>query len=125
MVERVDQEFINEVVAAETRRNAEHRAALAQRRQALRAEAQRLVPELLSCDPGLTQIRLIGSVLPNRELRLDSDLDIAVDGATRFSQLLRIAEASDWPVDLIEWETLHPAIQDVVARDAEVLYASR
>ncbi|TVR93224.1 MAG: hypothetical protein EA428_02600 [Spirochaetaceae bacterium] len=125
MVEGVDQEFINAIVAAEIRRNAEHQAALAQRRQALRAEAQCLVPELLSCDPGLTRIRLIGSVLPNRALHLDSDLDIAVEGATRFSQLLRIVEASGWPVDLIEWETLHPAIQDVIARDAEVLYASR
>lgn len=88
------------------------------------AEAQRLSPLLLGCDPGITRIRLIGSVLPNRQLRSDSDLDIVVEGATQFSQLLRIADESEWPVDLIEWETLHPAIQAVVARDAEVLYAS-
>lgn len=124
MVQGVDPEFISAIVASERRRNAAFQENLEQRRQALLAEAQRLSPLLLGCDPGITRIRLIGSVLPNRQLRSDSDLDIVVEGATQFSQLLRIADESEWPVDLIEWETLHPAIQAVVARDAEVLYAS-
>lgn len=119
-----DLDFIQAIVAAETRRNAAHRRRLAERREALRAEAQRLVPLLVACDPGITRIRLSGSVLPGRRLRMDSDLDLFVEGASRFSDCLRIVEESDLPVDLLEWESFAQPIRGVIARDAEVLYGS-
>ncbi len=124
MVSGHDPEFISAIAAAENRRIAAHRQFLAQRREALRAEALRLVPLLIECDPGIERIRLFGSVLPRRRFRSDSDLDLAVEGATRFSDLRRIADVSDWVVDLIEWETLSESIQKIVARDAEVIFDS-
>lgn len=124
MVGTPDSGFIDAIAAAENRRNAAHRRYLARRREALRSEAQRLVPLLLACDPGITRIRLIGSVLPRRRIRPDSDLDLVVEGSTRFSECLRVVEESEWPVDLLEWETLSEPFRGVVDRDAEVLYGS-
>ena len=124
MLGRPDSGFIEAIAAAENRRNAAHRRSLERRRDALRSEALRLVPLLLKCDPGITRILLFGSVLPRRRLRADSDLDLAVEGCTRFSECLRLVEQSDWPVDLVEWETLSEPFRNVVARDAEVLYGS-
>ena len=119
-----DSEFIDTIVAAEKRRISENRQRIERRREDLRSEAGRLASLMVECDPGIKRIRLFGSVLPRRTLRSDSDLDIAVEGATRFSDLRRTVEESDWPVDLIEWETMPESIRNVVARDAEVLYES-
>ncbi|TVR66001.1 MAG: hypothetical protein EA427_17050 [Spirochaetaceae bacterium] len=124
MAQGADPAFISAIVAAERRRNSAHARNLAERRKALQAEARRLVPLLLACDPAITRIRLFGSVLPRRSLRLDSDLDLAVEGATRFLDLLRTVEESDYPVDLVEWETLSEPIRNVITRDAEVLYGA-
>ena len=124
MAGRPDPGFIEAIAAAENRRNAAHWRNLARRQEALRNEARRLVPLLLACDPGITRIRLIGSALPRRRIRPDSDLDLVVEGSTRFSESLRVVEESEWPVDLVEWETLSDPFRGVVDRDAEVLYGS-
>lgn len=124
MAGKPDSGFIEAIAAAENRRNAVHRRDLARRREALRSEARRLVPLLLECDPAITRIRIFGSVLPGRRLRPDSDLDLVVEGATRFSECLRVVEESEWPVDVVEWETLSEPFRRVVDRDAEVLYGS-
>ena len=124
MLGRPDSGFIDAIVAAENRRNAAHRRMLSRRRDALRTEARRLVPLLLACDPGITRIRLFGSVLPGRRIRTESDLDLVIEGSTRFSECLRVVEESEWPVDLIAWEDLSELVRNVVDRDAEVLYGS-
>ena len=120
----VEPEFIRAIVAAENGRNLAQKRELEERRRELGAEARRLVPLLLAADPAIVSISLFGSVLPNRPLRRDSDVDLLVQGATRFADLLRVAEASEYPVDLVEWETLSSSLQGVIEKDAAVLYGA-
>lgn len=94
-----------DIEAAARRINEENRKEderAAARRMAAQIEAWRLAAEFRAADATIRQVWCFGSTFDmSRPYRVDSDIDIAVEGGD-ILKLVLIAEASNFPVDLID-----------------------
>ena len=109
------------IIDRQNRENARvnERIALAQR-QAYAAAAE-LASRMGSEDPTLRRVILFGSTLPGRRYRLDSDIDLAVEGGDR-PRLERLASELHQSVDVIALDELRPAVFERVLEEGVVLY---
>lgn len=112
------------IIDRQNRENARvnERIALAQR-QAYTAAAE-LASRMGSEDPALRRVILFGSTLPGRRYRLDSDIDLAVEGGDR-PRLERLASALHQSVDVIALDELRPAVFERVLEEGVVLYEAQ
>lgn len=94
-----------DIEAAARRINKENRKEderAAARRKAAQMEARRLAAEFRAGDATIRQVWCFGSTFNmSRPYRMDSDIDLAVEGGD-ILKLVSIAEASDFPIDLID-----------------------
>jgi predicted nucleotidyltransferase len=100
--------------------NAEEAQARLRKMQAGK-EARRLARRFVKADPSLRKVVLFGSLLPGRRFRSDSDIDLGIVGGS-YVTLLRIAEASSFPVDLVCMEMLSPTVRELMEREGLVLF---
>ncbi len=67
-----------------------------------------------------------GSLIDDSHFREYSDIDIAVEGVTSaeefFSILRDIEGMTDFPVDLVQMETIHPAFAESIRERGRVVY---
>ena len=84
-------------------------------------EAHRLARAFAEADSELRSVRLFGSLLPGRNYRDGSDIDLAVEGGDIFS-FVKIAEVSPCSVDVVELAGLRESIADRVRHEGVVLY---
>jgi predicted nucleotidyltransferase len=94
-----------DIEAAARRINIENRKEderTAARRKAAQAEARRMAAEFRALDATIRKVWCFGSTFDmSRPYRMDSDIDIAVEGGDIF-RLVPIAEASIFAVDLVD-----------------------
>ncbi len=67
-----------------------------------------------------------GSLLAPKHFSEASDIDLAIAGLDfiSFMRLLGDAEdMTDFPLDIIRWEDIHPSFQNIILIKGEVIYA--
>ena len=72
-----------------------------------------------------TRIWQWGSLLKQEEFSKISDLDFAVEGLNSVQMLQLLADAeerSDFPIDLLHWETLTPSVQQLIKLRGQIVY---
>ena len=72
-----------------------------------------------------TRVWQWGSLLKREEFSKISDLDFAVEGLNSVQMLQLLADAeerSDFPVDLLHWETLSPGVQQLIKLRGQIVY---
>ncbi|BAS27337.1 nucleotidyltransferase family protein [Limnochorda pilosa] len=88
------------------------------------ADAHRLAA-FLAEQPGVRRVWLFGSVLRPDDFRLDSDLDLAVEGlgASRFFWVAsRLQERTEFAVDLVAWEDATEALRAAIRTEGALLH---
>ncbi len=84
-------------------------------------EARRLAAAFAEADADLRRVVLFGSLLPGRDYRLGSDIDLAVEGGD-IGAFLSIAESSRFEVDVVELSSLRAGVAERVSREGTTLY---
>ena len=72
-----------------------------------------------------TRVWQWGSLLKREEFSEISDLDFAVEGLNSVQMLQLLADAeerSDFPIDLLHWETLSPGVQELIQLRGQIVY---
>lgn len=114
-------DFLDRIVQAERKRNAEIRARILTRLRHAREEARRLAHAIGESDPTIRRVVLFGSVATGRVRTLDFDIDLAIEGGDVL-QAWRIADASSFAVDVVDLNDVSPGFRAVVEQRGEVLY---
>ena len=114
-------EFLDRIVQAERKRNAEARVRIAARLAHARSEALRLAQAFAEADPDVRRVLLFGSVAGGRVRTLDFDIDLAIEGGDVL-QAWRIADESSYAVDVVDLDDVSPAFRAAVEKRGEVLY---
>jgi predicted nucleotidyltransferase len=73
------------------------------------------------------QIIQWGSILDPKHFSEISDIDLAIAGldAMTFMRLLADAEAlTTFPLDLVQWEAIHPAFQNIILMKGKIVYGA-
>jgi predicted nucleotidyltransferase len=114
-----------DIRAAAERINAQNRrenAAIAARKLQADTEGRRLARLLGESDPQVRSVWGFGSVYESgRPYRMDSDIDLAVEGGDHFAQL-RLVETSTFPVDLVDLDSSGQTFAALVKERAIELY---
>lgn len=66
-----------------------------------------------------------GSVLDSKHFSEASDIDLAIEGlgAKEFMRLLADAEElTSFPLDIVQWEAIHPSFQKIILMKGKILY---
>jgi len=116
-----DRELCALIAARLREKGREERAATEERRGAAMAEARSLAGAFAAAEPGLRRATLFGSVLPGRRFRMDSDIDIAVEGGS-LSAMLDLAERSSFRVDLLAVEDMDERFAEIALSEGIVLH---
>ena len=101
---------------------------LKNQRLALWKQAQQDANQIISmiiCEYKPQRVIQWGSVLDSKHFSEASDIDLAVEGidAVRFMNLLASAEEiTNFPLDLIRWENIHPSFQKTLLRKGKIVY---
>ncbi len=119
--ENVDSASLKVIADRIRKNNDAYDAAAGRKREEALKEARRLAHAFAEAAPELRRAYLFGSLLPGREYRIDSDIDLAVEGGD-MSNLMAIAESSQFDVDLVELSDLRETIADRVRAEGVVLY---
>jgi predicted nucleotidyltransferase len=120
-------DMTGELKAIVDRLNRDNARAAAQAAEAQRNAfivARELAEQMGAEDPSLRRVILFGSTVPGRRYRVDSDIDLAIDGGDR-TRLERLAMRIPQTVDIIEIDDLRPGIRDRVLTEGVVLYEAR
>ncbi|NEO27206.1 MAG: nucleotidyltransferase domain-containing protein [Kamptonema sp. SIO4C4] len=67
-----------------------------------------------------------GSVLEPKHFSEASDIDLAIAGVDVITFMTLLGEAeemTDFPLDLLRWEEVHPSFQKVILMKGKVVYA--
>lgn len=114
-----------DVRAATERLNALNRAeavAREARKREAAAEGRRLAAQLAKADATVRRIWGFGSVFEvDRPFRMDSDIDLAVEGGDYFA-LLRLVERSPFKVDLVDLSGREDAFSSMVRQRGVQLF---
>lgn len=116
-----DSAFLKAIAEQIRKENAAYAAAAGRRREAALREARRLAQAFAEADSGLRRVFLFGSLLPGREYRLDSDIDLAIEGGDA-RLFTAIGERSSFDVDVVELPALREGIADRVRTEGALLY---
>jgi predicted nucleotidyltransferase len=115
-----DLELIKGIVSWTREQNAREAEAIEARLQMARAEARGLARRLGS-DPAVRRVLFFGSASTGRRFRLDSDIDLAVEGGDILAHL-GIVEKSAFPVDVIDIQALPEPYREGIEAEGELLY---
>jgi predicted nucleotidyltransferase len=115
-----DRELIAGIVVAQREENARVERACIARLEAARTEARRLAA-LLSGLPGVARILLFGSSATGFNFRLDSDIDLALQGGDVL-EAMATAETSAFKVDIIDLEGSSSLFRRRIEKEGLVLY---
>ncbi len=88
-----------------------------------RTEALRLAKDL-SALQGVLRVIHFGSSASGQNFRLDSDIDLAISGGD-ILESMRLAESSDYNVDIIEIDTVPSPLKEAILDQGVVLYEKR
>jgi len=88
-----------------------------------RTEALRLAKDLSSLQ-GVLRVIHFGSSASGQNFRLDSDIDLAISGGD-ILESMRLAESSDYNVDIIEIDTVPSPLKEAILDQGVVLYEKR
>jgi predicted nucleotidyltransferase len=88
-------------------------------------DAQAIISMIVECfDP--ERVVQWGSLLDRRRFRDYSDIDIAIggitDAATYFELYGRADELTNFPVDLVQLETIAPEYRDLILQNGRIVY---
>ena len=112
---------VRRIIQAERRRNAEGRRRAAERLERARAEARRLAGRFAEEDRDVRKVILFGSVAEGTVRDESFDIDLAVEGGDHL-KLIRLAEESEFKVDVVDLDTVSPAFDEMVERFGTVIY---
>jgi predicted nucleotidyltransferase len=100
--------------------------------QAIKARKQRarkVLPTLVQCllqrDPGISKIILFGSLARNDErLRLDFDIDLAVDCSPEkyYSLVSLMLDVTEFNIDLLDFKTTTGLLKHRILEEGIILY---
>ncbi len=94
------------------------------KRKKLAYSTAKACARILADEFGAQRVILVGSLATGR-FRLDSDIDLVVDGIVGerfFAAVARMQDLSPISVDLLDAETLNPTLQTRVATEGVVLH---
>jgi predicted nucleotidyltransferase len=86
--------------------------------------ASELAARMGAQDQTVRRVVLFGSTIPGRRYRVDSDIDLAVEGGDR-AHLERIALGVPQSVDIVGIDELRPGIRERVLAEGIVLYEAQ
>lgn len=112
------------IVERQLARNRKDSRRLQERREDMLRDAERLAADMVRDVPGIRRIVLFGSLVRESAPRSTSDIDLAIEGGN-LAVAMRVAEASRFPVDVCELDSLRPAVAQRVAEGGRVLYEAR
>ena len=115
---------LHAIVHRLNRENARNAARATDAQREAYSVACELAVKMGALDPTLRRVVLFGSTVPGQPYRVDSDIDLAVEGGHR-AYLERLAADVPWPVDIIEMDELRPGIRHRVQAEGVVLYEKK
>lgn len=118
-----DREFIHDIAIRTKAENKREAAKVAGRLESARIEARSLALGL-SADPEVKRVFFFGSARTGRGFRLDSDIDLAVEGGDILSHI-GLVEVSAFSVDVVDFLALSALFRASVESEGELLYAKR
>lgn len=92
-----------------------------------REDSQNIIAMIID---GYAPQRIIqwGSVLAPQHFSEASDIDLAIAGLDFRSFMNLVGEAedlTDFPLDLIRWEDIHPSFQKIILMKGKIIYEQR
>ena len=118
-----DLELIRGIVERTKADNAREAVQIALRLDAARALARDLASSL-SGYPQVRRVFFFGSASTGRDFRLDSDIDLAVEGGDILSHRA-LVEVAPIPVDVVDFLALPPLLREGIESEGELLYEKR
>jgi predicted nucleotidyltransferase len=122
-LEPVSDEFIAGIVRRQLEENELEDRLVALRLLEAKKEAARLAA-LIAALSGTKRVFLFGSAATGRRFRLDSDIDLAIEGCDLFAAM-GIAEESSFSVDVVDLATAHTMIRASVEEEGVLLYEAK
>ncbi|MFZ4665398.1 MAG: nucleotidyltransferase family protein [Prochlorotrichaceae cyanobacterium] len=92
--------------------------------EAARQDAKNII-EMIIQEYHPKQVIQWGSILDARHFSEASDIDVAVVGLDSLSFMRLLADAEDlteFPLDLIQFELIHPSFQKIILMKGKVIY---
>jgi predicted nucleotidyltransferase len=118
-----DREFIRDIAMRTKADNRREAAEIAGRLERARIEARSLALGL-SADREVKRVFFFGSAWTGRGFRLDSDIDLAVEGGDILSHI-GLVEGSAFSVDVVDFLALPALFRARIESEGELLYAKR
>jgi len=118
-----DRSFLHDVAVRTKADNERETARIAVRLECARIEARTLALGL-SADPKVSRVFFFGSASTGRGFRLNSDIDLAVEGGDILSHV-GLVEKSVFSVDIVDFLALPAPFRVAVESEGELLYAKR
>ncbi|HTX73927.1 MAG TPA: nucleotidyltransferase domain-containing protein [Rectinemataceae bacterium] len=122
-VDPVSPEFIQGMVDHARAENAREAAAAAHRLEEAKQEAALLAARLAAL-PGMRRVILFGSTARERGFRVDSDIDIAIEGRDLLA-VMAVVETSAFHVDVVDLARANVHIRQRIESEGVILYEAR
>jgi predicted nucleotidyltransferase len=119
-LEPVSDEFIAGIVSRQLEENERYEIERLRRLADAIGEARRLAEVLSHCE-GVRRVLLFGSAVSGRFFRVDSDIDLAIEGGDVL-KAMALVEDSSFHVDLVDMEAVHASIRERILVEGQVLY---
>ncbi len=87
-------------------------------------EIELLKNDFLKIDPDIKKIILYGSLAENRVTSINFDIDLAVKSKKYYKLVARTFE-SDFKIDLIDLDVIHPLIKKNILKQGKMLYEKK
>jgi predicted nucleotidyltransferase len=115
-----DRELIRGIALRVKDENAREEALVARRLQSAKAEALALARRL-AADPQVRRVLFFGSAATGRDFRLDSDIDLAVEGGDILFHRAT-TERSAFSVDVVDIPALPVPLRKAIEMEGEILF---
>ncbi len=123
MCDRTDDVDVKVVAARIRRLNAAERRRIAARKDRARQKAHEVASHLAQADLAVVTVWGFGSTFEaDRPYRMDSDVDIAVEGGNLYA-LMRHADKYEIPVDLVDTQEVSETMAVAIRKRGTVLYS--
>ncbi len=116
------EESLRRIVEETRRSNEVYDARVKQLVSRARDELSVIVDGIKQIDPELSKVILFGSLAKSTVRSVDFDIDLAVS-SERIFRIAAWSEDQDLPLDIVDLDSLLPALRRVVEEEGVVLYA--